>query len=95
MFSDQGWGDKKGKLYLVRVDPSTGKEMDWYDLYKGTVPREDPYTAKTYVKDTAKVFANAKDGVNTTYRIYAKSGGSGGKYRLYLYWTKINIKNTV
>ena len=57
-------------MWLVRVDPSSGKEDDWTDLYKGVCPRKSPYTATTTVTDKDKVFANAKNGTKTTYRVY-------------------------
>ena len=89
-WTDQGWGYKKGRMYMTRVDPTTGKEVDWKDVFG--VCQRNPQTQTAYVKDTDKIFANAKEGVPTKYRLYGKSSGGGG-HRLYVRWIKVNIKN--
>ena len=75
----------------MRVDPKTGKEVDWQDVYGLNA---SPHYYKQSVKtlgSSKKVFANAKN-EKTKYRIYAKSSGGGG-HKLFVRWVKVNVKN--
>ena len=85
--NDQGWGNRAGRLYLVRID--NGKAVDWKDIF-GVVKRT--WSKKTaYIKSSDKIFKNAKKG--TTFRLLGRSGGGGG-HKLYLRWLKIKFTGT-